>query len=257
MLAGFNKSAFTLDDLYNPRLTRWYSIYWDVTLLFTTTFFVFMLYIIFKKSTKEMESYKWYLCHQLCWSYLFDLHMSLWKIIPLWPFYMGYSVGIYSNFTGRLAYIPFITACFFCVGLGISCFLSVLHRYIQAIPMTIWFKLYQIVWIRAGLYGFLFSSIAVGGSLSIAFNIPDLVILKASLVQQNPAFEDLYLMEPSLFGFDPETNGGMSTVFTVVCLLISLIFIVVVTGMYFNFLSLLRKNRFALNKSTYKLQVGF
>ena len=105
--------------------------------------------------------------------------------------------------------------------------------------------------------GFIFSSIAVGGSLSIAFNIPDLEILKASLVQQNPAFEDLYLMEPSLFGFDPETNGGLSTVFTVVCLLIALIFIVIVTGMYFNFLRLLRKNRFALNKSTYKLQVGF
>ena len=131
MSAAFsNYSVFTIDDLYHPNLVQIYSIYWDVSLFFTTIFFIFMLYTIMKKSSVEMKGYRIYLIHQLTWSFLFDLHIGGWKPVPLWPFYLGYSVGWYSNIPKEFSLLPFIGMCFFSVGMGFSIYISTVHRYV-------------------------------------------------------------------------------------------------------------------------------
>ena len=126
-----NYSAFTLEDLDHPLLNRIYCIYWDVILVLTTAFFVLMLYTIIKKSSPEMGGYKWYLVHQLCWSYIFDLYMGLWKPIPLWPFHLGYSAGIFSQLSSNFSFVPFAAVTFFAAGMGFGIFIAVLHRYVH------------------------------------------------------------------------------------------------------------------------------
>uniref|UniRef100_A0A7E4WCI1 TLC domain-containing protein n=1 Tax=Panagrellus redivivus TaxID=6233 RepID=A0A7E4WCI1_PANRE len=95
-----NYSAITFNDLESPRLVAVYYVFWDVSLVFTTIFFSFMLYMIITKSPREMSDYKWYLVHQLTWSYMFDLCFGLWKPVPLWPFYIGYSAGMFAKVIG-------------------------------------------------------------------------------------------------------------------------------------------------------------
>ena len=124
-------SSFTLEDLDHPLLNEIYCIYWDVILVFTTAFFILMLYTIIKKSSKEMGGYKWYLVHQLCWSYAFDLYMGLWKPIPLWPFHLGYSGGIFSQLPSRFSIVPLLAVTFFAVGMGFGIFVALIHRYVQ------------------------------------------------------------------------------------------------------------------------------
>ena len=124
-------SSLTIEDLDHPRLILIYSIYWDVTLFFTTVFFILMLYTIIKKSSPEMGGYKWYLVHQLCWSYAFDFYMSLWKPIPLWPFYIGYSGGILNQLHVDPPIWFLVILFFLSVWMGLGIGIALVHRYVQ------------------------------------------------------------------------------------------------------------------------------
>ena len=100
----FNESEVLFEDLYNPKLIKIYEIFWTLSFSYTSVYFVFIIYVIVKKSSREMGAYKWYLVHQMCWIFLFDLHMYVWKPIPLWPFYLIYSGGFWKNVPSKFCY---------------------------------------------------------------------------------------------------------------------------------------------------------
>ena len=97
----FNESEILSEDLYNPTLVNAYQIFWTICFSYTSVYFVFVIYVIVKKSIYEMGEYKWYLVHQMCWIFLFDLHMFTWKPVPLWPFYLIYSAGFWRSVSSK------------------------------------------------------------------------------------------------------------------------------------------------------------
>ena len=99
--AMFNGSEISFENFHNPRLVRFYKIFWETSLVYTTISFLLMLFLVVRKSSHEMGAYKWYLVHQLFWSFIFDLHLSTWKPVTLWPFFLAYSAGWWSNITGK------------------------------------------------------------------------------------------------------------------------------------------------------------
>lgn len=207
---SINYSALTLDDLHHPTLVRIYSIYWDISLLISTIFFIFVLYTILKKSSTEMKEYAYYLIHQLTWSFLFNLHLGLWKPVPLWPFYLGYSVGLYSSIPSTLSMLPLIGVTFFSVGMGFSIYISVLHRYVQASPLSEWYKKYSNLYVRFIHYVVIFLIVECGLCLPLWIFRPDNEKLRDVIISQAKYMEFFFNEYLNIFGFAPEMNGGDS-----------------------------------------------
>uniref|UniRef100_A0A7E4W0X1 Transmembrane protein n=1 Tax=Panagrellus redivivus TaxID=6233 RepID=A0A7E4W0X1_PANRE len=156
-----NWSTITFDDLEHPRLVVIYSIYWDVSLFLTSLFFCFMLYMIITKSSKEMSGYKWYLVHQLTWSYLFDAYLSIWKPVPLWPFYIAYSAGVFSGLTEYASVVQLIGLTVVAIGMGFSIYVSMFHRYVQVSPFSKFHAIYEKLKYRIPTY-FYFLIVIIG-----------------------------------------------------------------------------------------------
>ncbi|KAE9549546.1 hypothetical protein FO519_007246 [Halicephalobus sp. NKZ332] len=232
-----NYSALTVDDLYHPTLVYIYSIYWDVSLCVSTIFFFFMLYTILKKSPKEMKEY------------------GGWKPVPLWPFYLGYSVGWYSNIPRELVMLPLVGVTFFSVGMGFSIYISVLHRYVQASPFSLWYKKYSYLPIRFCHYVVIFVILECGLCIPLWIFKPDPDQLKNTIISQAKYMNFLYDKYPNIFGFSPEMNGGDSITFMGVLIGVFLSLIISIIFLYLNFLRILKKNKNLLSVNTYRMQI--
>uniref|UniRef100_A0A7E4V0G1 Serpentine Receptor, class H n=1 Tax=Panagrellus redivivus TaxID=6233 RepID=A0A7E4V0G1_PANRE len=229
-----------------------YSVYWDISLVFTTCLFCFMLHMIITKSSTEMSGYKWYLVHQLTWSYLFDVYVGLWKVIPLWPFYMGYSSGIFANFNGNSATIQLILPAVLSVGMGFSIYLSVLYRYVQASPFSQFYKYYNVTAIRAVFYVVIFFGIEAIICIPIVFTLPQQTDFNTAMTSKCPVLIPIFAMHSSVFGYettDTVVQYVVLIVFVLVMLSVSIVFL------YLNFIRILRKNKQHLSIGTYNMQL--
>uniref|UniRef100_A0A7E5A1J7 Serpentine Receptor, class T n=1 Tax=Panagrellus redivivus TaxID=6233 RepID=A0A7E5A1J7_PANRE len=249
-----NYSSITFDDLESPRLVAAYVVFWDVSLVLTTIFFSFMLYMIITKSPREMSDYKWYLVHQLTWSYLFDLYVGLWKPVPLWPFYIGYSAGIFSNVGGNSVTIQLLIVVVNAIGMGFGVCISILHRYMQGSPFSFMYKLYSYLWFRFSAYvlafvvllGLLFLPLSLSFSLQTE--------LEVSLTSKYPELVRIFELHPSMFGYDTDiVEYSVGYAFLIVSVLLVVIIVTII--LYFNFARILKRNKTHLSSGTYKLQV--
>uniref|UniRef100_A0A914PN70 Serpentine Receptor, class H n=1 Tax=Panagrolaimus davidi TaxID=227884 RepID=A0A914PN70_9BILA len=201
-----------------------------------------------------MGEYRWYLCHQLFWSYAFDLFLSLWKPIPLWPFYLGYSGGILNGIPSKFSSLPLIVMFVLSTGMGFSIGISLFHRYVQASPMSKYFQEYSILWRRILVYAIIFILLLCGICIPIAYNIEDAKIVRASIESQNVDMKVIFERESSITGYDPALNGNESAIFCLILILILIIVILCLIILYFNFLRILSKNKSNLSAATFKLQ---
>ena len=251
-----NYSAFSAEDLYHPTLVQIYSIYWDVSLCITTVFLIFMLYTIIKKSSTEMKGYRIYLIHQLIWSYLFGLHLGAWKPVPLWPFYLGYSVGLYSWIPKEYSLLPLIGVTFFSVGMGFSIYISVLHRYAQVSPLSLLYKIYMNLIIRFYHYILIFVVLECGLCIPLWKLRPNPNEMKEIIISRAAYMEFFFDMYPNLFGFAPELNGGNTIVFMGVLISVLCLVSISIFFLYLNFVRILRRNKKLLTQKTYHMQVS-
>uniref|UniRef100_A0A7E4UMJ3 HTTM domain-containing protein n=1 Tax=Panagrellus redivivus TaxID=6233 RepID=A0A7E4UMJ3_PANRE len=213
LIPPINYSALTLDDLEHPRLVAIYSIYWEVSLIMTTIFFAFMLYMIITKSSKEMSGYKWYLVHQLTWSYLFDVYIGLWKPVPLWPFYLTYSIGIFSNISDRYAVLQMILLVVVALGMGFAITISTFHRYMQASPFSFSYKIYSMPSVRFTVYILSYVIVISIVIVPLVSQIPVQSVVKASLSSRHPVAKILFEKHPSTFGYDAALNTNAVVVY--------------------------------------------
>lgn len=84
----------TREMLYHPEIEVVYTITHYITLFFSTVFFCLTSYTILKKSKPEMYLYKYLILNQLFWSYLFNVYLTFWQPIVLFPFFFAYSAGL-------------------------------------------------------------------------------------------------------------------------------------------------------------------
>ena len=251
-----NYSSITIDDIYHPTLVQIYSIYWDVSVCITTGLFVFMMYTIVKKSSTEMKGYRIYLIHQLTWSFLFDMYLGGWKPVPLWPFYLGYSVGWYSSIPKDLSLLPLVGVTFFSVGMGFSIYISAMHRYMQASPFSKLYDLYTPLINRLFLYTSIFLFLECGLCIPLWMYGPNYDDLRRIIISQAEYMEFFFNEYPSIFGFSPELNGGNTILFMGILIGVLVAVLISVVFLYLNFLRILNKNKKLLSQSTYRMQVS-
>uniref|UniRef100_A0A7E4UMJ2 Serpentine receptor class gamma n=1 Tax=Panagrellus redivivus TaxID=6233 RepID=A0A7E4UMJ2_PANRE len=147
-----------------------------------------MLYMIITKSSKEMSGYKWYLVHQLTWSYVFDVYLCLWKSVPLWPFYTAYSAGVFSEISEKYFPLQMLLLVVTSIGVGFGIYISALHRYMQASPFSFLYKIYSILSVRLIAYVFVYVSLMVIVCVPIVRLIPEHSVLKESVSSHHPVF---------------------------------------------------------------------
>uniref|UniRef100_A0A7E4V0D1 7TM_GPCR_Srx domain-containing protein n=1 Tax=Panagrellus redivivus TaxID=6233 RepID=A0A7E4V0D1_PANRE len=168
--------------------------------------FIFMMHMIITKSSSEMSGYKWYLVHQLVWSYLFDLYVGLWKVVPLWPFYIGYSAGIFANAPGNTTTLQLVFPAIFSVGMGFGIYISVVHRYAQASPFSIFYQLYSNMVIRIVTYIVIFIFIEAVIMVPLLFVVPKQDDLRGAMTKDYPVLTEVFRRHPSIFGFEATDN---------------------------------------------------
>uniref|UniRef100_A0A7E4W967 Serpentine Receptor, class H n=1 Tax=Panagrellus redivivus TaxID=6233 RepID=A0A7E4W967_PANRE len=252
LLPSLNYSTYTLDDLENPKLVAVYGIYWDVSLFITTSLFCFMLHMIIKKSSSEMSGYKWYLVHQLTWSYIFDVYFGFWKVVPLWPFFMGYSTGIFANLKGNYARLQLLITIFLAVGMAFSVLVSVVHRYVQASPFSYFYRYYNVIPIRAIFYVVIFIGFEGTLVVPILFILPEQPDLESIMTSKYPALIEIYEAHSSVFGYETTDTVLQYMVLIMFVIFIVCIFILI---LYLNFLRILKKNKQHLSIGTYNMQL--
>uniref|UniRef100_A0A7E4WB26 Serpentine Receptor, class T n=1 Tax=Panagrellus redivivus TaxID=6233 RepID=A0A7E4WB26_PANRE len=247
-------SAITFDDLENPLLVAVYSVYWDVSLVLTTTFFCFMLYMMVTKSSREMSDYKWYLIHQLTWSYLFDLYLGLWKPVPLWPFFINYSVGIFSKTTNNNMVTQLLILIVLAVGMGFSVYLSLLHRYMQGSPFSPFYKSYSIVWLRLVIHVIFFVVIQSILCIPLVLSLSPPAELKEELTSKYPALIPIFQLHPSIVGYGASSRQDNFNYFLVIVFVLIAVTISIQI-LFLNFSRLLKNNEKLLSPKTFKIQL--
>lgn len=89
----------TLYMVYHPTISSIYNVLHCISFSLSTTLSSLAMWIVLKKSTPAMGTYKYVLLNQLFWTYLAELIMFLWQPVPLIPYFAAYSKGI-------LKYLP-------------------------------------------------------------------------------------------------------------------------------------------------------
>lgn len=118
----------SLDMLYHPDLAKTWHYYQYTIFSLSTFMMVITIYIIWKKSTKEMGVYRMLLINELIWSYLFDVSLTFWQPVILLPFFMCYSTGSAQLLGPKGVYAMFIITFFFYVGLCQSIYVALFFR---------------------------------------------------------------------------------------------------------------------------------
>lgn len=74
------------DYVIYPRLNIAYEAVINTTFIISSIMFPLVIYAIVKKSAQEMGDLRMYFCFQVAWSYFFDLTLTTFLPIPLFPF---------------------------------------------------------------------------------------------------------------------------------------------------------------------------
>uniref|UniRef100_A0A7E4WC72 G_PROTEIN_RECEP_F1_2 domain-containing protein n=1 Tax=Panagrellus redivivus TaxID=6233 RepID=A0A7E4WC72_PANRE len=201
-----------------------------------------------------MSDYKWYLVHQLSWSYLFDVCIGLWKPVVLWPFYIGYSAGIFTNTVNSSVTVLLLIVVVLAIGMGFSVFISLLHRYMQVIPFSNAYRCYSSLWHRIGVYIIVVCLLLVALFLPLSLSFSLETDLKDSLTSKYPVLKRIFELHPSMIGYDTSVVE-YSTAYGVLTLIVLFIVVVLVIVLYLNFIRILKRNKTHLSAGTYKLQL--
>ena len=88
-------------------------------------------FIVLNKSPSQMKLYKYLLLNQLFWSYLFDIHLTIWQPVALFPFFMAYSDGPAQYFSFHSQHPLCVTFIFIISGMLHSMFFNAMYRFLS------------------------------------------------------------------------------------------------------------------------------
>ena len=132
----------TLDDIYHPVLDQYVHGVLATCTALNTLIFPFMIFVILKSSTKEMELYKHLLVIQIIFSYLFNLITFAWQPSLLWPLRQGYP-NTWVDLGPRTVYIFFILEVSFMFNIVIVQLFLVFYRLAATYKKSFWNYIYS------------------------------------------------------------------------------------------------------------------
>lgn len=118
----------TLEMVYHPQLAKILHSIQNAMFFLSTFLVIISLYIILKKSTKEMKIYKFMLINQILWSYSVEVVLTIMQIGVLFPIFMMYSGGILQIFGPNVIYVMAIMFLLALAGNGQSVGLCIAYR---------------------------------------------------------------------------------------------------------------------------------
>jgi hypothetical protein len=126
----------TLDMLYHPGLATVYSYCQYTSFVISSILISLTTYIVIKKSPEDMREYKYLILNQLLWSYLFDIILTFWQPVFLFPFFYAYSSGPAKLLSFKVS--PVYMCLLILIGGGLihSLYFSFIFRVAQVFPMT-------------------------------------------------------------------------------------------------------------------------
>src|SRR3569623_1378977 len=120
--------SLTLEMVYHPTLAMSFSSFQYFTFTITTLVMSLAVFIILKKSPSQMKLYKYLLLNQLFWSYLFEIHLTIWQPVLLFPFFLCYSDGPAHYFSFHSQHPLCATLLFIIFGMAHSIYFNGAYR---------------------------------------------------------------------------------------------------------------------------------
>ncbi|KAE9549196.1 hypothetical protein FO519_007591 [Halicephalobus sp. NKZ332] len=232
---------------------RWTSAFSVYAIMFTSLHAIVEFTCTMVSINNEMGTYKWYLVHQMSWIFVFDLHMSTWKPVPLWPFYLIYNVGFWRNISTGLSFVPVIMLVSICCGMGFSIYISAIHRYVQADPFSWLYRQYSNSCLRFTLYIFAFIATQLVIALPMyLLKIPP-EVLQEDTLHTAPQLEYFFTHEPSIFGYRRSSKVKSGTFMYVLIGVFGALILSIILAMA-NYVRIMRKNKNSLEHVILKYQ---
>ena len=126
-LNRFSSMNISLDEIYFPKLIKFYQANLALSIILTTIILIPSIYIILTQS-KNAHIFKYLLVNQLFWSYLFCVNIAILGFVPLLPlpalYYAGPIKFVDPKFYHVLIPIQLISGLCY----GHSIFLAMLYR---------------------------------------------------------------------------------------------------------------------------------
>ncbi|CAD5208348.1 unnamed protein product [Bursaphelenchus xylophilus] len=120
-------------DLPNETYVRIHQTVQLLVLLAATVSIVITTITIVYSKGRGMETYKYYLLHELFWNYGFDTVICLWMPVNMFPYQCSYSIGILKNSTGDYQHFLTCLSSVMATGKALAIYTAVVYRYSQAL----------------------------------------------------------------------------------------------------------------------------
>ena len=132
----------TLENLYHPTLNFYFYRFTMFLTVINSVITPIMIYIIERKSTKNMGNYKHLLAFQIGINYAFNFITFLWNPIFFWPLLLGYSAGP-LDISPTTSYIILYIELMLMFYLGALQVYLILSRYVSMFQTSFIHMLYQ------------------------------------------------------------------------------------------------------------------
>jgi hypothetical protein len=120
--------SLTLEMIYHPTLAMSFNRFLYFSFTISTFVMLLAVFIIMKKSPPQMKQYKYLLLNQLFWSYLHDIHLTIWQPVLLYPIFFCYSDGP-AQYLSFHSQHPFcLTYVFIAFGMTHSIYFNAVYR---------------------------------------------------------------------------------------------------------------------------------
>lgn len=197
------------------------------TFAITVIFSMFSILVIWKRSTEEMETYKWCLLNIILSSFSLEALITLWMPVPIFPIYGGYNAGILKYLPIEVNYILFML----CMAIFVNLLLASCN-----------FLLYQVAHLKyTGLFNKLFASKKVYVTVYLSFYVilSVVIIIPIWLARNNDIIWEnfMILQYPSLVALSKnEQTFGFNSNIIIFSIILSIFLISYFIVMIFLFL---------------------
>lgn len=139
---------YPLDIFYDQKMVDFYCFYEDLVFYVNTVLFSLLVYVNLTQSS-SMPLYRWYILNSTIWSYAAQIVTHFWKAVPLFPYFIGYSAGIFGPILGFKSGFVFLMV-FGCLAINTisSIFACFIMRYYAAVSPGDQGRIYRVNSIR-------------------------------------------------------------------------------------------------------------
>ncbi|CAD5210793.1 unnamed protein product [Bursaphelenchus xylophilus] len=243
-------------ELPSDGLLVFYGVCEKVTLTVSTIFVGVTATVVLKGSTKALSTYKYYILHELVWSYIFDVFATFMGIVALFPIPCYYSISTlqYFDLTWQGLYLLLVVVTL--MGRIFGTAYQIAYRFFKALPQE---SLLQLInFTKHGLIfqvvvlAIVFVLITAIITTPVILQIPNQGDQRAYLTNLDSDIAKIFHQHPNTFCFGKGDNLKSQIEIASYFLFLTpfLIFFVILSTYFY-----IRRGRHIVSSATYRLQI--